>query len=67
VAIGAIGGILLTLAATPHLETLLFRVPARDPISGAIGFGIVLATAAIAALVPARRIARVDPAKTLRA
>src|SRR5688572_4983024 len=27
VAIGAIGGILLTLAATPHLETLLFRVP----------------------------------------
>jgi predicted permease len=67
VAIGAIGGALVIWLAAPSLEALLFRVPAHDPISGAACLGLVIVTAAIAALIPARRIARVDPAKTLRA
>ncbi|HET9373135.1 MAG TPA: ABC transporter permease [Vicinamibacterales bacterium] len=67
VAIGALCGSAITWLAAPHLEALLFRVPARDPLSGASGLALVLVTAALAALGPARRIARVDPAKTLRA
>jgi predicted permease len=66
VAVGALGGALVTWLAAPSLEALLFRVPARDPWSGAAGLALVVATASLAALIPARRIARVDPARTLR-
>jgi putative ABC transport system permease protein len=63
---GAMLGAAGVWLAAPVLQTLLFRVSASDPVSGGVGLGLVLATAAMAALIPARRISRVDPARTLR-
>ena len=45
---------------------LLFSVPAVDPLSVGIASGILIATTLAAALVPARRAARVDPVSALR-
>jgi putative ABC transport system permease protein len=62
----AIGLALAALAAGP-LEIILFQVQARDPVV----FGVVAATLALvglaAAFIPARRVARVDPAEALNA
>lgn len=60
-----VGSIGIWLAA-PYVKALLFRVPAHDPLSIATGLGVVLAASVTAAFVPARRLARVDPVRTLR-
>ena len=61
-----IGLILAALMATP-LQIVLFEVNARDPVV----FGTIAATLAftgfLASFVPARRVAKVDPATALHA
>jgi putative ABC transport system permease protein len=63
---GAIIGGAAVWFVTPFLKALLFRVSAHDPSSEVVGVGLVLLTAVVAAIYPARRISRIDPAKTLR-
>jgi hypothetical protein len=63
---GGFAGVLGVWLAAPALDALLFRVSIGDPLGAGAGVGLVLVTAALAALVPARRISRVDPARTLR-
>jgi len=59
-------GIMIALAATRVLSSLLFGVSARDPLIF-VGVSVVLATAAIlACYIPARRATRVDPLVALR-
>jgi ABC-type lipoprotein release transport system permease subunit len=59
-------GLALGLAAAPRLASLLFDVPARDPlVLGAVGIG-AMTIALLATLVPARRAARVEPMSALR-
>ena len=63
---GAACGILLTIAAQRELRSLVFGVAALDPmtLSGAV---LVLGVAAaIAALMPALRAARIDPSSAMR-
>ena len=59
-------GLALTLLISPVLEIALYQTSARDPLTlGALSlflFGIGL----LASYVPARRAARLDPARTLR-
>jgi ABC-type antimicrobial peptide transport system permease subunit len=63
---GLMLGILIALAATRVLSSLLFGVSAHDPLIF-VGVSVVLATAAIlACYVPARRATRVDPLVALR-
>jgi putative ABC transport system permease protein len=62
----AIGGA-TALAATQLLRSLLFGVTPLDPWTFLVGGAVILATALLAAFVPAWRAARVDPATTLRA
>jgi len=66
VAIGGGIGIVLTLAATRALQALLFNVSAIDPVTFALGPAILLVVSLIAALPPALRAGRVDPAVVMR-
>jgi ABC-type antimicrobial peptide transport system permease subunit len=60
-------GVAIALAAAPWIAPLLFEESARDPlVFGSVAI-IVLAVAAAASGVPARRATRVDPNVALRA
>jgi putative ABC transport system permease protein len=65
-AVGSIVGIGASLALGRFAQTLLFHVRATDLWSMAIAGAIMLAVAACAGLVPARRAASVDPVVALR-
>jgi ABC-type antimicrobial peptide transport system permease subunit len=54
------------LAMTPLLTWQLFGIGPADPITYISVAGLLAAMAACAALVPARRAMRIDPAATLR-
>ena len=67
VLIGIAVGLPLAFAAGRLSERLLFGVRGTDPLSFAMAILTLLLAAAAAALVPARRAARVDPIVSLRA
>jgi ABC-type lipoprotein release transport system permease subunit len=48
------------------VERLLFGVPPTDPLTYASVAAVLLATAGVACLMPARRAASVDPMAALR-
>jgi putative ABC transport system permease protein len=60
-------GVVAALMMGYVLETLLYGVRPQDALSFAAAGAILLAVAAIAAIVPALRVTRIDPAKVLRA
>ena len=62
----AVGGVAARLGASA-LRHLVWGVSVADPLTFAVAIGVVLAVAAIAALVPALRIVRLNPIKALRA
>ena len=65
--VGVVLGGLVTVCAAPALKSLLFQESPRDPVV-LIGVAVsLLAVAALASLVPARRASRVDPMQALRA
>ena len=53
--------------ATQSLRTMLFEVDARDPVAYAWAAGILVLVAAMAATLPARRAAQVDPMRVIGA
>lgn len=63
---GVLLGVALSLAAGRFIATLLFGVRAADPLTFSAVAAALLATAVIAAWVPARRATRVDPMVALR-
>ena len=63
---GVIGGCLLAALSARVLEHLIFSVSALDPVTyAAVALGL-LGMAAAASLIPALRIAKLNPADTLR-
>jgi hypothetical protein len=62
-------GLALTLAtlAGSGIQTVLFGVSARDPLTYAVVIGVITVVSLMATLVPARRATRVDPMIALRA
>jgi predicted permease len=65
-AAGALTGIAAALFLARFLRGMLYGVSASDPATFAGTFLLLLAAAALAAFVPARRAARVDPMTALR-
>ena len=67
VAIGCTLGVLVTIAASPSVEGLLFRSSVRDPLLHVAVIGVLVLVAVAASTVPSWRATRVDPARALRA
>jgi predicted permease len=65
-ALGVGAGVLLSLAATRGVGTLLFGLRANDPLSLAGAAAVLIAVALIASFVPARRASQIDPMIALR-
>jgi predicted permease len=63
---GLVAGIPLTYLATRPLKSMLYHLSPFDPTSFAISVFAMIVVAAIAALLPARRAARLEPMVALR-
>lgn len=48
------------------MSSLLFGIEPLDPLAYVAAIGVILAAAALASYVPARRAANIDPIETLR-
>jgi predicted permease len=67
VAVGVAAGLAAAVALTRLMSSLLFGVSPLDATTYVAALGVLLAAAALASYVPARRAATVDPVETLRA
>jgi predicted permease len=66
VAIGGAIGVAGALASTRYIERILFGLPPNDILTIAAAVLLMIAVAAVAAFLPARRASRVDPLVALR-
>jgi len=60
-------GLFAALAATRLLGQFMYEVSPQDPATFALTLALLIATALVACIVPARRASRVDPLEALRA
>jgi putative ABC transport system permease protein len=66
VGVGILVGIGGAVAGARVLEALVYGVGTRDPLTYVVVPLVVVSVAVLASLIPARRAARVDPARVLR-
>ena len=64
--VGLVGGVAGSLALSRYAESLLFGLEPNDVTTLMLGGALLAATAAVAAAVPVRRAAGLDPAVVLR-
>jgi predicted permease len=65
--LGLAVGLIVSLMATPVLQSMLINLPATDLVTFAGVAGLLIVIALVACYVPARRATRIDPIATLRA
>jgi predicted permease len=65
--VGVIVGLVGAAALARAMSSLLFGIEPLDPVAYVSAIGVILAAAALATYVPARRAASIDPIETLRA
>ncbi len=65
-AIGTVAGLALAFVAGGLFSPILYGVSAHDPLTYAIGIGLIALVACAACWIPARRAMAVDPAVALR-
>ncbi|MGB6726313.1 MAG: ABC transporter permease [Terracidiphilus sp.] len=66
VLLGTGAGLLMTLVVLRWVRSLLYQTPVADPVAIAGSVVLLLAAAALAAIVPARSAASIDPMRALR-
>lgn len=66
VLVGVSAGLAVSIATGQLLRGLLYGVSPMDPWAGFSGAALIIATAATATILPAVRVARLDPSTTLR-
>jgi predicted permease len=66
-AVGAVAGLVAAAVLARLMSSLLYGVGPLDPIAYAAALGATIAAATLAAYLPARRAAKIDPMNTLRA
>jgi predicted permease len=64
--VGLLAGLVVVLPLAHLLRSVLYGVGAVDPLALTFGIGILVLSALVASVVPARRATRIDPMKTLR-
>jgi putative ABC transport system permease protein len=64
--VGVALGLLGALALTRLLQSVLFGVSASDPSTFALVAGVIITSVAAAGYLPARRVLRLDPVRSLR-
>jgi macrolide transport system ATP-binding/permease protein len=64
--VGVAVGIPLSMWSSKYLSSLLFGLTPRDPVTFTVTASMLVAVASLAGYLPARRAARVDPARALR-
>ena len=63
---GVLTGGVASLWATRYASSLLYGLQPRDPVTLATSAAVLIAVGALAGWLPARRAARIDPARVLR-
>ena len=66
-AFGILGGLAVFIAVSRTLESLLFGIASTDPVTLAGASLLLVAIAALASWIPARRTSRMDPSDVLHA
>jgi putative ABC transport system permease protein len=64
--LGAVAGLAGVAASSRFIRALLFQVSPTDPVTLGVVCGVLLGVGLLAAYIPARRAARVDPMVALR-
>jgi putative ABC transport system permease protein len=67
VGVGIAGGLAISLAGAQLINGMLFKTGPADPISLSITVGVLALITGLAASLPARRAASVNPTEALRA
>lgn len=63
---GIVSGLLVTVVLTRFLESYVFGISARDPVTLAAAAALIALSATAASVLPALRAARIDPNSVLR-
>jgi putative ABC transport system permease protein len=63
---GVVAGVAGALLLATTIESLLFGVAARDPVTLGVAAVLLLGVTAVASYLPARSVMRIDPAQVLR-
>jgi putative ABC transport system permease protein len=66
VMLGLVAGLGTALLGGQFLAGVLYGISPRDPLAMSVAVGVLASAATLAVLIPARRAARVDPARLLR-
>jgi putative ABC transport system permease protein len=66
VGLGIALGVAISLLSAPAVRTLLYELEPRDPATMSLAAAVLAAVGLLAGWLPARRAARIDPARVLR-